>query len=322
MNSDYLDKWDLWPFFYVYRVALAGPGNVGDTILRQGLPIQGDADFVLRATQMDYMNPAPSDLSEFIGVNPTSSFCQYPSTGGAHPIGWYAFQKKYYLPSDLAIQSTFTMTGAGNLEGLIPGNVSNEGNACYPIPQIPDVLLLRSTSMSIDLQNLTNLGVFAPPDSSLALEICFRGIKLIPKGSIFKVDRTKKYVALPGVYKAPLPDTTPGTYTKNALVTLESATQFLLYSVDCDAQNTGFQMTVYGARGERTSSLNVPGNRYGLVSRGNLLGTSRFPGVMCPPIEYPAGGNIAFDFYAPLNYTAQNPNAELIFRGVKLFQVG
>lgn len=320
MNVDYLDKWDLWPFLYIYRVALAAPGSVGSSILRLGLPIQGDADFVCRAIQFDMMNPAPADLTDFIGINPTSSFCQDPSTGAA-AVGPFTFGKRMYLPSDLAIHSDLTFGGAGNLEGLIPGNVSNEGNACYPVPMIPDILLLRSTSMSIDLQNFLNVGVFAPPNSSLALEICLRGVKLIPKGSVYKIDRTKQYLALPAVYTAPLPITTAGTYTKNAIVTLESATSFMLYSVDCDAYNTGFQMTVYGARGERTSSLNVPGNNFGLVSRGNLLGTSRFPGVVCPPLEYPPGGNIAYDFYAPKNYTPQNPNAQLIFRGVKLFEV-
>ena len=328
MNCDYLDKWDLWPFFYVYRLGLAGPGAPGDTLLRVGLPIQGDADFLWRALQIDMMQPKPANLTDFIGANPSSPFVQ-DTTTGARQVGWYAFQKRIYLPSDVAIHSGFTLSGAGDLEGMIPANVSNEGNACYPQPIIPEVLLLRSSSLSIDLQNLTNLGVFAPPDSSLALEICLRVVKLIPKGSIYKIDRTKKYVALPAVYSVPFPSTVAGTYTKGVGVRLESSTEFVLYSVDCDAQNTGFQATVYGARGERTSSLNQlgplslasGGNAFGLVSRGNLCGTARFPGVFCPPLEYPPGGNIIFDFYAPNNYTPQNANAQLIFRGAKLYRV-
>lgn len=334
MISDYLKNWELWPFKYGFRFTLAKPGDAGDAILGAAMSLQGDADFVYRALSIDLQVGGVS-VNDFSGAAPQNDYLVGSSS-------YARYTRKMYLPDSRAIQTLHQfnmedtvflnsnsvppgmMAGASFISGAPGLNYANDGDALRPLPIIPEVLLGRSSALTIDLQNFTGAteSFAAQP---LALEVCFHGWKLFRKGTHFSLDHTRRYLALPFSYYSPIPILAPsaaGQLVPANVLNLDSGSAFLLMATNTQGWNVGFQFQYYGPESEQTSFSNSSA-RHGLLGRGNSLGTARFPGVITPPLQYPAAGRIVWDYYLPANVTqsvgSDGTPGLIEFQGVKLY---
>lgn len=334
MISDYLKNWELWPFKYGFRFLMAKPGDAGDAILGAAMSLQGDADFVYRALSIDLQVGGVS-VNDFSGAAPqndylvaTSSYARYtrkmylPDSRAIQTLHQYSMEQGFFLNSNAPMPGM--MAGASFISGAPGLNYANDGDALRPLPIIPEVLLGKSSALTVDLQNYTAANEFLA-GQPLAIEICFHGWKLFRKGTHYSIDRTKRYLALPFSYYSPIPVVAPsgdGQLIPANVQNLDSGSAFLLMAVQTQGWNSGFQFQYYGPETEQTSFSNSSA-RHGLLSRGNSLGSGRFPGVITPPLQYPAAGRILWDYYLPGGVSqalGSNGQPGLIeFQGVKLY---
>lgn len=302
--ANYTDQFDEWPFWYGFRVPM---GAFGSPTARQfGVPLtfDGDADFIWRARLAD------------VSITPAGF------TGNAPSYNRFV-TRKFYLPTSEALSNINIYDLAAQKNYDIPQTgLANAGHALNPVPIIPEIRIGKASVMQVDLENRQELS------SALTVELCFAGVKLYPKRSRYYVDPAKKYRAEPFDYPVLLPG--PGAANQlflNNVLTLDSDSIFLLlgFATDFAGWDTGgfpgWSFRFFGPNGERTSQSNsTPAP--GFISANNLIGIGRREGLVCPPIPYPPGGQITWDYQeagVPETPPARLGQQFLIFRGVKLY---
>lgn len=307
--ANYNDIFEEWPFWQAFRFTLTAPGAAGSNQFKLPLPFDGDADFVWRARLLD-MSVAGAGWTGISGQ--TMRF----------------IKRQFYLPTSEALSNIPIYDGNAQRSFSIPSSgLQNSGNALYPVPIIPEIRITRGSVLSVDLlQNRQN------PATALSVELCFQGVKLYPKGTHYQVDRSKRYRSEPWVYSSFLPG--PGAANQlfsNNLVRLDSDSTFLLFGLVTDmngftanAGGFGWSIRFFGPNGERTSQSNST-PQPGFISVNNMVGIGRRPGLVCPPIAYPPGGQITYDYQeAGVPFTVPSgrlPQQVINFVGAKLYEV-
>lgn len=292
----YIDKFEEAFFIYSFRFPTITVSPQSQ--LQQPLKIQGDADFVWRGFMTGQASVALDDW--------TAGLPQV--VGGVASPG---YRLKPYLPDSRGIFNT-----AGVFSQINEGVTVNFGTGQIPFPMAPEVLLSKNSTLFLDI--VSNLGAL-----NYAVMFDLRGVKLLEKGTRYQIDRTKHYRTEQYSYLVRLlnpAQLTPGVrFVGTQALKLDSDSEFLLYSIEISPNLAPLQFQFYGPEGEFTSANVTNGTpQPSLISLSSIAGSSQFPGVICPPMAYPAAGRIAYDYVVPAAGIAA-PDGWIRFRGAKLY---
>lgn len=277
--------------FYIYSYRFRNfLGALTDRQLFQPMKINGDADFVWRAFMTGLGRPARDDWTAGL------PFCSI----------------RLQLPDTRSIMNTAGKFGTPALPSVVP----TQGTGSFPFPMIPEVLLSKNSTLYADLLS-DIIGFTSAPFIDL------RGVKLLKKGTRFTIPAGARYDTTPFTYWVPLDSTQTAAGLRavgTQSLTLDSDSDFLLYSIEGPNSFGSVQFRFFGPEGEETSTVIDQGTpQPGLISFSSLSGQGRFPGAICPPMAYPAGGRISYDYVIPAAGIFDTNVQYIGFRGAKLF---
>lgn len=291
----YVEKFEEAFFIYSFRFPLITVNPQSQ--LQQPVKIQGDADFVWRGYMTGQASAALDDWTAGLPI--------------AAGVGAPGYRLKPYLPDSRGIFNT-----AGVFSQINEGPNVAFGDGRVPFPMAPEVLLSKNSTLFLDI--VSNLGAL-----NYAVMFDLRGVKLLEKGTRYQIDRTKQYDTEPYSYWVHLLNPTQlvagQRFVGTQALKLDSDSEFLLYSIEATPNLAPLQFQFYGPEGELTSANVTNGvSLPGLISLSSIAGDPVFPGVICPPMAYPAGGRIAYDYVVPAAGIAA-PDGWIRFRGAKLY---
>lgn len=294
-----------WPFVYGYRFTV--PFNAaGGNFLQyfNALPIQGDADFVVRGMAADTSRLGQADFSGLSPAETNSYLATLKMADDSSLITLQFTEGATINPLPLfGLANNFGQSVAANF-------IQNEGSAGALIPVLPERRLTKASTMFATIGNVNGAG-----GPNLVIELALHGFKLQPPGTYYRLSRTQRWKTREHTYSSQIPNPAAGITVPSTIVRIDGDSAFLLYAVwTTSVAVAGSQFQMYGPNGERTSN--------GLLSTANTIGTSRKPRYFCPPIVYPPAGQIVYDWRLPNPAPAAFVNDQpqfLNFYGVKLY---